>query len=182
MGISMSERVLLYNDGRRSPRFSCTGRSSVYCLPLEGTSLAGRLRNLSLGGVCLNLCESLEAGERTELVLAVNAESFRAAALVKGSPLCGTRLQFTHMSAFGRDVLADLLARMAEERALHDRLKSSRIDNETARMLMAQERSGFAAGRSGAMVTVARDSAALNSEPSRIVEADPILIRVDVYV
>ncbi len=81
------------------------------------------------------------------------------------------------MSGFGRDVLADLLARMAEEQALHDRLKSSRIDNETARMLMAQERFGFAAGRSGAMVTVARDSAALNSEPSRIVEADPVLIR-----
>ena|SRR5208283_299586 len=90
--------------------------------------------------------------------------------------------KFTHMSGFGSDVLADLLARMAEEQALHDRLKSSRIDNETAGMLMAQERFGFAAGRSGAMVTVARDSAALNSEPSRIVEADPVLIRVDVYV
>ena len=57
-------------------RFSCTGRASVYCLPLDGTSLATRLRNLSLGGVRLNLCSSLEAGERTELVLAVHVECF----------------------------------------------------------------------------------------------------------
>ena len=48
---------------------------------------------------------------------------------------------------------------MAEEQALHDILKWSRIDNETARMLMAQERFGCAAGTSGAIVTVARDSA-----------------------
>jgi hypothetical protein len=47
----------------------------------------------------------------------VNAVSFRAAAFVKGSPLYETRLQFMHMSASGRDVPADLLARMAEELA-----------------------------------------------------------------
>ena len=66
----------------------------------------------------------------------VNASSFRAAALVKAQKdVSSTSLEFVQISAGGKDVLEDLLERLAKVQALNRKLRSSRIDEDTRRML-----------------------------------------------
>ena len=123
-------------ERRRSPRFCCSGHAKIYCLPFDGKSIAGTLRNLSLGGICLDLAHPIEPGARTELIVRVNDASFRAAALVRGQrDALGASLQFMQLSAGGREVLAELLERLARVQVLNRKLRSSHIDEETERIL-----------------------------------------------
>ncbi len=127
------------SERRRSPRFTCGGRAAIYCLPSDGRSIAGTLRNLSEGGICLDLAQPVEPGARTEILLRVNAASFRAAALVKGQrERSSTCMQFVEISVGGRDVLADVLARLARLQALNRKLRADRVDADTERALADQ--------------------------------------------
>jgi len=128
-------------ERRQSPRFRCAGRATIRCLPFDGKSISGILRDLSAGGICLDVAQAVEPGARTEIVVHANAATFRAAALVTGQRTRGTSLQFLRISARGKDVLADLLQRLARFQALNRKLRSARIDEETERMLT--EQSGF---------------------------------------
>jgi len=183
----MAERVPFFGERRRSPRYSCSGRANVYSLPLDGTFLSAGLRNLSLGGICLNLGGELEEDEHTELLLAVNTETFRATAMVKGpQPVSATRLQFTHISSYGRDVLLDLISQMAKAQELNSRLRSSRMDPDTTRLLLDEERLRIATiGRpEGAIASedpASESSPALDAQRGRIVDAEPLVIRLDLY-
>ena len=132
------------SERRRSPRFNCGGQATVYCLPLDGTSISATLRNLSSGGICLDASQPIKLGARAELVVRVNTSSFRAAALAIGrSELSGTSLQFVRISAGGKETLADLLERLARLQALNRRLRSSRIDPDTERALAQRQASRF---------------------------------------
>jgi len=123
-------------ERRAAPRFSCGGRATIYRLPMDGTAIPASLRNLSVGGICLDLAHDVEPGTRTELAVRINASSFRASALVRergeGS---GTSLVFVKLSAGGKEVLADLLARMAQIQALSRKLRAPRVDEGTKQML-----------------------------------------------
>jgi len=126
-------------ERRRSPRFGCGGRAAIYCLPNDGRSIEGTLRNLSVGGICLDLAQRIEPGAQTEVLVRVNACTFRAAALVKGqTDPSATSLQFLKISAGGRDMLKDVLAELARVRLWNQKLRGQQIDADTERRLTQQ--------------------------------------------
>jgi hypothetical protein len=68
----------LDRDRRRSPRFRCGGHAEITCLPSTGILLPGTIRDLSLHGCCVDTSRPIDCGVRAELVVRVNAASFRA--------------------------------------------------------------------------------------------------------
>jgi len=180
----MEESVAKDGDRRRSPRFSCGGRVTIYCLPYEGMAIPGVIRNLSSGGICLNAIEPLPEGSLAEVVVSVNGESFRAVALVKGpDPVLGTRLQFTQMSAFGQDVLLDLIARLDKMQSLNRRLRAPRTEKETARLLTPEEKFRVArAGADAGVTLVGEAPAPKTAEQKEAEKAKPVLIRLDLFI
>src|ERR1017187_9177050 len=67
----------LDKDRRRSPRFRCGGHAEINCLPSSGILLPGTIRDLSLHGCCVDTSLPIDCGVRAELVVRVNAASFR---------------------------------------------------------------------------------------------------------
>jgi PilZ domain len=189
-GICVAEPDRKEGERRRSPRFACSGRATIQRLPFDGTAISGVLRNLSLGGICLDLAEAVEPGARTEVLVSVHAESFRAAALVaRQREFSGTSLQFVQIGSTAKDVLADLLARLERLQMLNRRLRSARIDETTERMLREPARirlvnlreSGIA--RAGGGIGAARNSSIVDAGDSaegKVVE--PELIRIDLFI
>jgi PilZ domain len=180
-------------ERRRSPRFNCRGRAAIYCLPFDGRSIPAKLRNLSVGGICLDLAQPVEAGARAEVLVQVNAASFRAAALVKGQrERSATCLQFVQISAGGRDVLADVIARLARLQALNRKLRADRMDADTERELA--EQAGFRLVRAGGVGMpslgagdgMGRESALVAVEPEcvegEIAGTRMTLIDIDLFV
>jgi PilZ domain len=133
----MPEILSFGDERRRSPRYSCGGRATVRCLPSDDREIFANLRNLSSGGICLDTANPMVEGTRAEIVVSVNAISFRAAAVVKAQrETHGARLQFLQLSAGAKDVLADLLERLAKLQALTRKLRSDKVDPETEQRLL----------------------------------------------
>jgi hypothetical protein len=180
-GICVAELDYTVGERRRSPRFNCSGRAKIYCLPFDGKAISGTLRNLSLGGICLEMSPAVEPGARMEVLVRVNAASFRAAALVRGQrDISGTCLEFVQISAGAKDVLADLLAGLAKMQALNKRLRESRLDKDTERML-AKEGKFRVVRVGGRDMSVVRADSVFADEPEmsnecEIVEPRPIEI------
>lgn len=114
-------------DRRRIPRYACIGQAQIACFPLSGTLLRGRVRDLGLGGCCIECIEGASpvgVGARTEILVEVNSWFFRAMAHVKairgGS---GISMEFMRMSAGGYGRLADLIADLERPRFLAARPK-----------------------------------------------------------
>jgi PilZ domain len=190
----VGEPRLKIDERRRGPRFSVGGRATIYCLPFEGRAITGTLRNLSAGGVCLDIGHALELGARTELLVSVNAASFRAAALVKGqTELSSACLQFVQISEGGRGVLEDLIERFTKLRMLNRKLRSTEIDEETERRLLDKRRFRMVAVGEGNGSTGAAVDARMESEFPRcdgereiaidreIIQLKPGLIQIDLF-
>jgi hypothetical protein len=118
------------NDDRRgSPRFSCGGQATISRLPSDGIVLPGKIRDLSLGGCCVDTALPIDCGVRAELVVRVNAASFRALGEVRAfRGRSGVCLEFVRLSPSGKDMLADLIKELARLQAFVDKVKSSRRD------------------------------------------------------
>ncbi len=101
-------------DRRRMPRYSCRGVAQISSLPLYGSLLTARVRDLGLGGCCIECTENvplLDLDTQTEIVVKVNSWFFRARAHVKSiRGLSGISMEFTRMSAGASSMLADLIA------------------------------------------------------------------------
>jgi PilZ domain-containing protein len=124
------------NDRRGSPRFSCGGQVTISCLPSDGIVLPGKIRDLSLGGCCVDTTLPIARGARAELVVRVNAASFRAVGEVRAiRGHSGACLEFVLLSAGGKGVLADLVTELARLQAVMNEIKSTRreIDPESFR-------------------------------------------------
>ncbi len=124
------------NDRRRRPRFTCGGQAKINCLPSDGIVLPGTIRDLSLHGCCLDIPQPFDCGKRAEIIVRINASSFRAVGEVKairGPSTAG--LEFVHLSAGGKDLLADLVAQLARLQAIMNQLRSARreMDAESFR-------------------------------------------------
>jgi hypothetical protein len=116
----------------RNPRFSCGGLAKISVLPSNGTFLSAKIRNLSLGGCCVDTPVPIECGTRAEIVVHVNSASFRAVGEVKG--IRGNSeagIEFVYLSRGGKDLLADLIAELARLQAFINHLKAARRDAET---------------------------------------------------
>jgi len=119
------------NDRRRSPRFICGGRAEINCLPSTGIVLPGTIRDLSLHGCCVDTSLPIDCGVRAEVVVRVNASSFRAVGEVRAiRGHSGSGLEFIHLSTGGRDMLAGLVTDLARLRAVMSKLKSIRRETD----------------------------------------------------
>jgi len=124
------------NDRRGSPRFSCGGQVTISCLPSDGIVLPGKIRDLSLGGCCVDTTLPIARGARAELVVHVNAASFRAVGEVRAiRGHSGACLEFVLLSAGGKGVLSDLVTELARLQAVMNDIKAMRreIDPESFR-------------------------------------------------
>jgi hypothetical protein len=150
------------DDRRRSPRFSCTGEARIARLPSNGLFLPARIRDLSLGGCCVETPSALECGARTEMVVRVNSAMFRAVSQVKairdGAKLS---MEFVQLSARGRDNLTEVIEQLARLQALLGQLRSPRRAQEAEELLRELERVGFRA------VPLCRTSPLSSSVPGR---------------
>lgn len=191
-------------DRRRSPRFVCGGYAHINCLPSNGIVLAGKVRDLSLGGCCVDTTLPIDYGVRAEIVVRVNAASFRALGEVRAvRGKSGAGLEFVQLSTGGKGMLADLITDLARLQATMNELKLSRRDlgaesirqqlNNGRLQAMTVEgripllgRTLFANGRGESreeclqpnQVVQAREDCHGNA---RIVEADPLVITIDLF-
>ena len=107
-------------DRRRIARYSCRGHAQITCLPLDGALLKGRLRDLGLGGCCIENVETtspFDLGTRTEILIEVDSWIFRAMALVRAlRDRSGISVEFAHLSAGGQNRLAGIIADLERPR------------------------------------------------------------------
>ncbi len=135
--------VRAHHDRRCSPRFSCSGQVTISCLPSDGIVLPGRIRDLSLGGCCVDTALPIARGARAELMVRVNAASFRAVGEVRAlRGHSGACLEFVLLSAGGKGVLADLVTELARLQAVMNDIKATRreIDPESFRRQLDHRR------------------------------------------
>ncbi|MGA8541456.1 MAG: PilZ domain-containing protein [Terriglobales bacterium] len=125
--IDMPERAEAEEDRRRSPRFACGGRAEINCLPSCGILVPGTIRDLSLHGCWVDTLQPIDRGARTEIVVRVNAASFRAVGEVRAvRGASGAGLEFVHLSLGGKDMLESLVEELARLQAVMNKLKSAR--------------------------------------------------------
>jgi hypothetical protein len=119
------DALSLGTDRRRTPRYSCSGVAQISSLPLYGSLLLARVRDLGLGGCCIECAQTvplLDLGTQTEIVVKVNSWFFRARAHVKSiRGASGISMEFTRMSSGGYSMLADLIADLQTSRTMGSR-------------------------------------------------------------
>jgi PilZ domain len=134
--INMPVRTDVDEDRRRSPRFNCGGYAEINCLPSTGIMLVGTIRDLSLHGCRVDTSLPIDCGVRAEIVVRVNASSFRAVGEVRAiRGLSSAGWEFVQLSAGGREMLGGLVTDLARLQAAMNNLKSARreMDAESFR-------------------------------------------------
>jgi hypothetical protein len=185
----MPEYVLPGQDRRRSPRFDCRGEARISSLPTEGPLILGKLRNLSLGGICVDINQPIHQGTRTEMVVCVNAASFRTVGLVKSlierSRAC---FEFVQMSAGSKVLLADLVGQLQRLHAVMATLRAGRMETE-AQLSRELGEAGLRAARFARCIPTSSRLAAVEasevegklSDDESIVKLIPVKIRIDLF-
>jgi hypothetical protein len=174
-------------DRRRSTRFSVGGYATIHCLPSEGVSIAGTIRDLSLHGCCIDTPLPLDSGVRAEILVRVNASSFRALGevrVIRG--LSGAGVEFVQLSAGGRDLLANTWAQLARVQAAMSRLRASRreMDAELLRKHLEAGQLQAALQRLGSRFAFEDTKVASLSgaQGDRVkVEEEPLVIPVNLF-
>ncbi len=187
----MPERSNAEADRRRRPRFTCGGQAKINCLPSDGIILPGTIRDLSLHGCCLDIPQPFDCGVRAEIIVRVNAASFRAVGEVKAiRGRSGAGIEFVHLSAGGKDLLADLVAQLARLQAIMNQLKSARreMDAESLRreLQAGKLQAGILSERFPFLRTIlcvesSEPDQAASEGQDRIMEAQPLVIPVDLF-
>jgi hypothetical protein len=114
----MTDLAQRTEERRRSPRFTCGGQARIVSLPFNGVALSGKILDLSLGGCYIETDQPLPCGTMVEVIVQVDASSFRALGRVRDSrDRSGAALEFLQLSAGGRDLLRELVAQLARLRA-----------------------------------------------------------------
>jgi len=182
----MRVRTTADDERRRSPRFACGGYARISCLPSNGIFLPGKILDLSLGGCCVDSVLPIDCGTRAEIVVRVNAASFRAVGEVRAlRGQSGAGLEFVHLSAGGKDMLAGLIRELARLHAVMNELRSVRreIDAESYKKQFAEGKlqAALLSERIPALAVILQaessepDETALAGEP-RKVEATPLAV------
>ena len=205
--INMAERNTAEEDRRRSARFKCGGEAKISRLPSDGIFVPGKIFDLSLGGCCVDTTLPVDLGVRAEMVVRVNAASFRAVGEVRAiRGRSGAGIEFVHLSAGGKHTLADLVTELARLQAVMNKLKAARreIDAESFRKQLeegklqaamlrerfpflrtilraesSRERSGESPEEGSEESSEADQVASVGKH--RVVGAQPLVIRVDLF-
>ena len=180
------------NDRRRSTRFSCGGDAKLTRLPSNGVILPGKIRDLSLHGCLIDTTLPIDCGVRAEIVVRVNAASFRAVGEVKATRGgSGAGMEFVHLSAVGKDRLSDVIAELARLQAVMNKLRSVRREMdaesfrgqlETGKLQAAMLSERFPVLRTILKAEGSEPDQAASGDKDRIVEAQPLVITVDIFV
>jgi hypothetical protein len=183
----MSQFVKEEDERRRSPRFSCGGRAMIRCLSADGLVIPAKLRNLSLGGICVDVSHPFDPNERAEILVSVNAVSFRALGLVRAiQQRTRASMEFVRMSAGSKTLLEDLVEELAEYQAAMNKLRSARVEAEEelycelerVRMCMDSASAALSASR---RPLIAGAAAKGSVGKDRTAEASPLVIDVDLF-
>jgi hypothetical protein len=195
------------HDRRRSARFICGGYAKISRLPSDGIFIPGTIRDLSLHGCCVDIPQPMDCGARAEIIVRVNAASFRAVSEVKAiRGRSGAGMEFVHLSAGGKGLLADMVTDLARLQAVMHKLKSARremdaksfrkqLEEGRLQAAMLSERFPFLGTilQAESSAESPRESPRENPEESsppdqlrsasqsRIVEARPFVITVDLF-
>jgi len=180
------------DDRRRSPRFSCTGRAEINRLPSSGALLTGTIRDLSLHGCFVDMPLPIDCGTRAEIVVRVNAASFRAVGEVRDiRGRSSAALEFVRMSTGGKDSLTGLVTDLARLQAIMNKLKSVRreMDEEVFKQElehgklqdMLSARFPFLGIRLNAQ-TLERDLKAAPEEKKRDEVGAPLVVPVNLFI
>ena len=131
--INMAERNTAEEDRRHSPRFKCGGEAKISRLPSDGIFVPGKIFDLSLGGCCVDTTLPVDLGVRAEMVVRVNAASFRAVGEVRAiRGRSGAGIEFVHLSAGGKHMLADLVTELARLQAVMNKLNAAPREMDAA--------------------------------------------------
>jgi hypothetical protein len=177
-------------DRRRSPRFSCGGHAKISRLPSNGIFLPGSIRDLSLHGCCVDTTLPIDCGVRAEIIVRVNAASFRAIGEVKAiRGRSGACIEFVQLSTVGKEMLADLVAELARLQAVMDKLRSAReIDPESFRRELEDRRlQAVTLSKRLPFLRTILHAESLESDQAAsvgkdvIVKAQPLVIPVDLF-
>jgi hypothetical protein len=125
---TIQRELLAGTDRRRIPRYSCIGQAKIASLPMSGSLLMGKVRNLGMGGCsieCIETAYPFDLGARAEILVEVNSWFFRAIGHVRSvRSSSGISVEFMHMSAGGYSVLAELIAGLERPRGVTSRQTS----------------------------------------------------------
>ena len=184
-------------ERRRSPRFSCGGYANISCLPSDGIVLRGTIRDVSLGGCHVDTALRIDCGARAEILVRVNAASFRALGEVKAvRGNSGVGLEFVQLSAGGKDMLSELVTDLARLEAVVNKLKGMRreIDAESFREELQQARlqamllgNGLPLFRATVRAENSQKNDLESSDSNRVVEVgsdvqqQPLVVTVDLF-
>jgi hypothetical protein len=113
-------------ERRRTPRFNWGGLVEINRLPSDGIFVPGKIRDLSLRGCCVDTTQPIDRGVRAEIVVRLKTASFRAVGEVRAiRGRSETGIEFIHLSAFGKEMLSDLIAELARMQAFLNQLRSA---------------------------------------------------------
>jgi hypothetical protein len=110
-------------ERRRSARFHCGGHAKITELPSDGNVIPATVRDLSLNGCCINVARLIPCGSRAEIMVRVNASSFRAIGKIKvlRAPFV-IGFEFVHLSSGGKDSLDELITDLAKLTSVMNKL------------------------------------------------------------
>ncbi|MGH9643638.1 MAG: PilZ domain-containing protein [Terriglobales bacterium] len=172
-------------DRRRHRRIACGGEASISLLPSDGALYFGHLRDLSQGGMSVEMPCPLGMGARAELVVRINGLTFRTLGLVKAMGPLRTGVEFLHLTATGRQMLEEFLADLEEKQKAMATVRSGRVGSEVelSRQLKSAgirppllDRHIPQFGSPGKT-----DPAERGSQHEKVIESVEALVRVDVF-
>jgi hypothetical protein len=163
-------------------RLLCGGEARINLLPEDGALYFGALRDLSRGGVCIDMPCPLELGSRAELLVRINGLTFRTVGQVANKEHLRTGMEFVHLTAGGREMLEEFLVDLEAAQKAMAKLRMGRVESEAAlsRQLMA---AGVGSVVLNSGIPLLLGSADRSLEPSaneRMIETVEAVVRVDV--
>jgi len=183
------EKLSKEDERRRNPRFNCGGTAKIRCLPLNGIVIPGKLRNLSLGGICVDAAYPIALGTEVEILVSINADSFRTIGAVKAiSERSRASMEFVTMSASGKEMLAELCEQFSRIQQLLRKLRSERQSEDE--LLRDMTKAGIRAALLGELFPSIRRcennqdpelKSSTNATDDRRVESLPLVIKVDLF-
>jgi hypothetical protein len=121
-----------------------------------------------------------------EILISVNAASFRTLGLVRAAECSRARLEFVQMSAGSRSLLADLIAQFERLSAAVNMLRLERFETEEE-LRREMEKAGVRVARLGRRhLSTPRAIEDVGTGPKspdegRIVAESPLIIKVDLF-
>ncbi|HVM94232.1 MAG TPA: PilZ domain-containing protein [Terriglobales bacterium] len=174
---------------RRHRRLACGGEAQISLLPSDGALYLGQLKNLSEGGLCVEMPCPLEVGSRAELLVRINGLTFRTVGQVRTLERSRTGMEFVHLTSSGREMLEEFLENLETKLKAMAALRSGQIKSEAD-----LERELDSAGMRTALLNTrirpisgsdereaAKEKNFKPAEAEKLVEPVEAIMRVDVF-